>query len=265
MADSLFISVNNYDKMNHMTKNTKKGAMWAMGIVAVIILGGGLGFGIFYATKEASKDVPLKVETTPGSGRLTDGSDLPGELAEEYSPIRSDEERQDETYEGSQAEIDVVREVSEEEKKTLEDSVSKDGYVNKAYGFAFEPPEGWYADGINSDIGQFISYTSFDPENIDTRPEDAGLIFEAIVQGNTKNQTLDEWVEEGHSYMKVISSEKITIGEHEAYKEELDYQGKMSVLTIVKGEDVFSFSLMGKDYEDNKDVFEDIVNSLTVL
>jgi hypothetical protein len=250
-----------------MRKQSKKmnKASWGAIFVVVLVLGVGLGYGVFYAQKKIASNQPIQVPTVQ-SERLADGSDLPADVAEGLSvDTRSNEERKNETYQGSEAELEVVREISDEEVKKLEDAVGGDGYVNRAYGFAFNPPEGWYADGINSEIGQFISFSNFDPEGITSRPEDAGLILEAVVQGNTKNQSLDEWIEEGHGYMKVISSEKIQLGEHDAYKEELDYQGEMSVVTVVRGEDVFTLSLMGEGYQENKDLFDEVVDSLIIL
>lgn len=230
---------------------------------ATLFIGISVGYTLFEANKRASKEAPLMIETNDGDGNPEE--EIIGEAPIEKTDSRSDDERREEEYEGSDAEQSVVREISAEEEAQLKNEIGEKGFVNRAYGYAFIPPEGWFADQINSDISQFVTYTSVNPAEISSVPENEGLLLEVVVQGNTKNQTLDEWVEDGHGYMKPINSEKVQINGHDAYKELVEYEGKMGLVTIVKGQDVYTFSMTGKDFESQTEVFERFVQSIIIL
>ncbi|MBU1118277.1 hypothetical protein KKH43_00145 [Patescibacteria group bacterium] len=189
------------------------------------------------------------------------------EVAELEKKLEDEMESEPGTYEGSEAEQSVDKQVSEEDEDVLKKAVGDKGFVNRAYGYAFIPPEGWYPDQINSDISPFIYYTTFDPSEVKTASEVPGAKIEVIVQGNVKDQTLDEWIEEGHGYMDAKNTEKIKIGEHDAVKEEVDYEGSMTAVTLIKEGDVYTFALYGDEdtYAKNKDTFEEVIKSIVVL
>lgn len=245
------------------TSKKKSSLKVVVALVLILVLGAGIGFGVMYFTKskDASQD---GTESDPLSGLF--------KKTEEETTVEGGEDIADSvpsqsSYEGSEAELEVKKEITETDQETLREKVGDIGYVNKAYGYAFVPPEDFFEDGINSDISPFVYYTSYDPKEATTVGEVPGVKVEVVVQENAKNQTLDEWIEEGHSYMDSKSLEKITVGDFEAVKEEVDYEGMMTTVTLLKEGDVYTFALYGsdKEYEQYKDDFDQLLETLVVL
>lgn len=158
-------------------------------------------------------------------------------------------------------------EISADQFQDLQKRVGEKGYVNKAYSYALVPPEGWYPDPGNSDINPFVYFTSYDPATVEGVDELPGAKVEIVVQQNSENKTLDEWVAEGHGYKKMLTSEKIKIGNYEAVKEEVNYDGPMASVEFIKGDSVYSFSISASDadYAKYKGEFEKMIASLIVL
>jgi hypothetical protein len=229
-------------------------AKWIIGIVLVATLGVGLGYGLFITTKNnQSQTQAVIVEDKEEASNEEFAVEHPPEIA---------------SYEGSEAEQKVKKEIPKKDEEKLKEEIGEKGFVNRAYGYAFIPPEGWFEDPINSDISPSVYYTTYDPEEAGLSVDIPGVRFEAIIQLNYKNQTLDQWIEDGHAQAsEVFNSEKIKVGTYDAYKEEYDYDGKTSTITFLKDGDVYIFSMYGNDeeYEKNKAVFDEIINTLIVL
>lgn len=239
--------------MSKKTLQSKSlGVIIVLGVITIGLL---LGYGLFLATsnnKEQSKEALESAQQSAISNQ---------EFAEQNQP-------EIDTYEGSESEQRTIRDITEDEKDVLRDTVGDEGYVNTAYGYAFTPPEGWYEDRINSEISPSIYYSTYDPLATSIAADIPGVKFEALVQDNYKDQTLDEWISDGHQFAsEVYSSEKISIGEYEAYREAYDYNGDTITVTFLKGSDVYIFSMYGEseELEKHKTTFDQIINSLIVL
>lgn len=238
-----------------MSKKPKKSntAKWIIALVAIVAGGVLLGYGLHIATSSNKKqtDIANKKESEITNEEFA--AENPPEIAE---------------YEGSEAEQKTKKEITPTQEAELKEKAGEEAFVNKAYGYAFIPPRGWYEDPINSEISPSVYYSTYDPTTTELSNDIPGVKFEALVQDNYKDQTLDEWIADGHQYAsEVYSSEKITIGPYEAYKEEYDYNGDTITITFIKGLDVYIFSMYGNDDElqKHKEEFNDIINTLVVL
>lgn len=246
------------------SKNKKKPVLTIIVIILVLVFGVLIGLILF--SYGSDKKTPIKdfieeaknnsffkksekSETVPGGDKIADSVPESG------------------TYEGSEAEEAAKKEISEQDHQKLKDAIGEKGYVNKAYGYAFNPPKGWYPDPINSELSPFIYFTSYNPEEKPSVSEIEGVKLEVVVQSNPDKLSLDDWVAEGHTYMEPISKDKISIGQYEAYKEEVEYQGPMSMITFFKDQDVYTFAMYGKEeeYKKYKGEFEKVIESLIVL
>ena len=241
--------------MNNMKKTSKKKSIGKWVVLAMTMTAAGLivGYGLFLATsnnRQQSKDAMSEIGDVSNETFATEN---PPEIS---------------SYEGSEAEQKTKKEIPITEQESLKENIGENGYVNKAYGYAFVPPEGWFADPINSEISPSVYFSTYDPQTTSAISGIPGVKFEALVQDNYKNQSLDEWIADGHNIAgEIYQTEKISIGEYEAYREEYDFDGDTYTVTFIKGSDVYIFSMYGdnKEVGEKKSVFNAIIDSLIVI
>jgi hypothetical protein len=125
-------------------------------------------------------------------------------------------------------------------------------YENDLYKYKLKYPESWFSSPDNKGDSWVVYFTNYKTE----KPEDIanveGVKVEILVQGNPRELSLSEWVNEGHLFSgEPKNSQNIIISDKVAIKEEVDFEGMTTTTYLFNGNDVITISYTGADSEYN--------------
>jgi hypothetical protein len=140
-------------------------------------------------------------------------------------------------------------------------------FENKEYKYKIKYPKNWFISGIN-ETPWLVNLTSYNPKGVNEEVALApGVQVEILIQGNPKNLSLKDWVEEGHQFSgspKV--SQEIKISSLDAVREELEFEGPTVNVTFFREQDVFTVSYTGSvdEYSQYLKTFEEMIEGMEI-
>lgn len=235
-------------------KEKKKFPVFIIYVVIGLILGAAIG-GYFHSKQKEINLEQQAVETQ----RSKEKSEK--QVARKEEVVQKDQKDQKEEKQIEEIKSDKPKEVEEKTKDWQT-------YTNTQYKYTLKYPQGWYSAPTNTENSWVVYFSTYNPkdvaENVIPPP---GVKVEVLVQGNPRNLSLKEWVEEGHLFAgQPKYTKEIKVDGLPAIREEIDYQGLMTNVYFFRGEDVVTISYSGKmpDYNDNMNLFDLIIKSFAI-
>lgn len=237
-----------------MSKSKKNLIVIIISILGILIILSILGYSFWSNKKEKERE---NKEGTQG--------EITREKKEESQEVAKTEEKQDISKKTKETGSEETKKAKEEtEEKTKDWQV----YENKLYKYKVKYPENWFSGPENKEDSWIIYFLNHKIEKMNEIDLVEGVKVEILVQGNPRNLSLVDWVNEGHIFSgDPKNSQEIEVSGLKAIREEVDFEGMTTIVYFFQGDNVFTISYSGAeaDYNKNKGNFDLMIGSFEIV